>query len=407
MTPCLRVVAPGLLTTVQDLRPRRLPAPRRAGERRARSGQPARRQPAGRQCARTPARSKSPVWGRRLRSRPTTCGIAVAGAQRRDRDSARCDGDERHGASRRMRSVRLRRGEALRIGALTGAHGALCRGRGRLRHRAGARQRRRPTSAAASAAGRAARSPPATGCRCAWRSAGERGEVCLEGFDRQAAAARPRDHWAPRTITSRTARSRPSSTANTRSARAPTAWACGSPAARSGTAAASTSSPTASRRARSRCRATASRSCCSPTARPPAAIPKIATVISADLPALGAAAGRRQGRVRGGHDRGRRSGAARASSPSLRRCRTGSCRFAAAARDSRRSLHECNLDQRRRRRGGLTTDDPCTLATPRSACAADAACCVRTARRSAGRSAPAGLRASPSRPTTCRSASSA
>ncbi len=39
-----------------------------------------------------------------------------------------------------MRSLRLRRGEALRIGALTGGTVLYHRGRGRLRHRPGARQ---------------------------------------------------------------------------------------------------------------------------------------------------------------------------------------------------------------------------------------------------------------------------
>ena len=71
--------------------------------------------------------------------------------------------------------------------------------------------------------------------------------------------------------------------------------------------------------------------------------PKIATVISADMPALGAAAGRRQGRVRAGDAWRRPKPRAAIMSPSLQRCRTGSCRFAAAARTSSRVCIECNL----------------------------------------------------------------
>ena len=79
-------------------------------------------------------------------------------------------------------SIRLRRGEVLRIGALTGRHGAVCGRRGRLRHRAGAGQRRHRYARPAGRLARpraGGRRPPAASAAPAPASAGE---VLLQGL---------------------------------------------------------------------------------------------------------------------------------------------------------------------------------------------------------------------------------
>ena len=185
-----------------------------------------------------------------------------------------------------MRSVRLRRGEVVRIGALSGGavlyigveggfdiepvlgsvstymRGAIGGWQGRaliagdrlpLRLSIGERRRRLPIRSSRSFAARPVPRHRRTAERLFF---GRRDRRC-------------------------------SSAATTRSAPAPNRMGMRLWARRSNIARPSISPPTASRPARSRCPATASRSCCWPIARPSAAIPKIATVISADLPALG------------------------------------------------------------------------------------------------------------------------
>ncbi len=140
MKPDCASLAPGLLTTVQDLGRPGHQHLGDSGRRRARPGEPARRQRAGRQCARSRrARSglcRPDASGGRRRA----CGSQLSERRRRSRfcpSSAR----ERAGACEHMRSIRVRRGEVVRIGSLTGGAVLYVAVEGGFDIDAGARQR--------------------------------------------------------------------------------------------------------------------------------------------------------------------------------------------------------------------------------------------------------------------------
>ena len=153
--PALRVLAPGLLTTVQDLG---RPGHQRLGI------------PVGGALDPVSLRAANALVG----NAPDAGAIEVAyvgptfmvdadevrlrsSARRRRSKFCRELGAKSGRQRAPMRSIRVRRGEVVRIGSLTGGAVLYVAVGGRLRHRAGARQRCPPISAAVSAAGRAAR----------------------------------------------------------------------------------------------------------------------------------------------------------------------------------------------------------------------------------------------------------
>ena len=163
MTPSLRVVAPGLLTTIQDLG--------RAGYQHLGvpvSGalDPVSLQAANLLVGNPPGTAALEVayLGPTLAVEADDVRVAVVGASAAIDilpDAAASEGRRVDG----MQSIRLRRGEALRIGALTGGTVLYLAVEGGFDIAAGARQPSRLTSAAASAAGTGAHSSPATSCR--------------------------------------------------------------------------------------------------------------------------------------------------------------------------------------------------------------------------------------------------
>ena len=206
-------------------RPRRLSAPGRTGKRRARSGQPAGRQSAGRQSRPAPARWRSPISDRRLRSRPTMCGSRSPARRRAIDILPGC----RRVEGRRvapMQSLRASPRRSLAHRRADRRHRALPRGRGRLRHRPGARQRR-STDIRGGIGGWHGRAL-AAGDRLPLQlaRAGERGEVWLDGLRSSGRGLASAPSSGPQHDHFPEARSRPSSPANTTSARAPTAWGC-------------------------------------------------------------------------------------------------------------------------------------------------------------------------------------
>ena len=262
-------------------RSHRLSAPRRAGQRRARCGRLPPPMCWWKSC-RMQAHSRFSIADRCLRSKQMWCAWRLL-ARSADRElSDRC----RHERTthRTMRSVTLRRGEAIRIGAISGgacAYLAIEGGFALSR----ARQRFDRYSKPYRWDRRAEPWPKATCCLCAARMRARRADP--RPLALSDAGARPH-RTGPATGFFSEPSSRHSSKAPMPSAPIPTAWECVLPAGRSGTAAASTSLGWI-----------APGSIQIPGDGQPIVLladrqttggyPKIATVISADMPALGAA----------------------------------------------------------------------------------------------------------------------
>ena len=268
-------------------RPHRLSASWHSGQRRARSGQPARGQCAGRQSSRALARSRSPTSARLSRSMPTMCGC---------RSSARKTAIEILPDKTASAGTLVDTMESVHLRARRRCPHRFARAmrpRCMWRSRAASTSRRcsaafRPISAAVSAAGRAGRL--LAGDLLAARpqnAASERDEFRLDRLDLSAPArfrviAGPQSDYFSADAIARFFRWRIH-----RRSPAPTAWACGSTARKSITRAATTSPPTRSRPARSRCPGNGKPIVLLADRQTTGGYPKIATVISADLPALG------------------------------------------------------------------------------------------------------------------------
>ena len=229
------------------------------------------------------ARSRSPTRVRRSRSRPTACASPRQADRRRSTSSVPTAAAGQRLAPFESVAAHARADPQDR--RLVGQRHPLSRGRGRVRGRAGHGQ---PVDAHARRH-RRLRGPRAAGRRHAPAAAG--GGARARGGDAARADLRPParvrvvlgpqdDHFTQAglaTLLGSPTRSPP-----------PTAWACGSRGPRSSIGPrATTSSPTASPRAPSRCRATACRIVLLADRQTTGGYPKVATVISADLPALG------------------------------------------------------------------------------------------------------------------------
>ena len=269
MTAALRVIAPGLMTTLQDLGRPGYQQPRRAGLGRARSREPARRQPVRRQSRRTwGAGDRLPGTGAG-RSRPTACALPSPEARPRSMSSRRRRG---RGACA-LQSVRLREGQVLRIGALAGSAIAYLAVEGGFDVAADAGQ---PVDLCARGIGGFAGRALQAGDLLPLRTGGGRGA-------RGAAAAAASILRPPRASASCSARRTTTSREAAMRTLLESAYTVSPASDRMGMRLDGPSSSTPKgynivsdgiAPAPSRCRATACPSCCSPTARPPAATPR-------------------------------------------------------------------------------------------------------------------------------------